>query len=594
MLNQVYCGYFLAMASGDSVQQIKDRLNILDIVGQYVELHRAGKHFKGRCPFHNEKSPSFHVSPDRGTYHCFGCGVGGDIFSFVQAMDGVEFKEALKTLAQKAGVELVPENPERRTERDTLYSILEAATAFYEAELAKNTEALAYLEKRGVSKETIKKWRIGFAPGPPIGGWREVKNHLNTIGHPDALIIKAGLAKTADQGKEPFDVLRDRIMFPLRDANGKVVAFSGRILHPDDKAPKYVNSPETELFHKSDLLYGYVFAKHHIRQLPFWLLVEGQFDVVMSHQCGYATAVAVSGTALTVHHVQQLERLSRNVVLGLDTDKAGINAMKKSADIMLRRGLDVKVARFAEGADPADMVQKDLAGFKTAIKDSVHIIEFLLSHLRRDITDERAYKLKVREEVIPFVTLIPNRIDQEHFEGVIAEALGTTKDAIHFEVLRLIETQAKVPTTSILKPETSNMPPAETRDQREKALAYLVAALAIVDEHEAGVIRRCLRQILDTEYEDILSNVDQLLISKLTFSLEREFDAVAGKVRRDEILHKLNRYRDLVGKEAIQLQRAKLGTVTGEEETVLLQSIAHHTTMLRRPPYGDDIFLKTP
>lgn len=581
------------MASGDSVQQIKDRLNILDIVGQYVELQRAGKHFKGRCPFHNEKSPSFHVSPDRGTYHCFGCGVGGDIFSFVQAIDGVEFKEALKTLAQKAGVELVPENPERRTERDTLYSILEAATAFYEAELAKNSEALAYLEKRGVSKETIKKWRIGFAPGPPVGGWREVKNHLNTIGHPDALIIKAGLAKTADQGKEPFDVFRDRIMFPLRDANGKVVAFSGRILHPDDKAPKYVNSPETELFHKSDLLYGYDFAKHHIRQLPFWLLVEGQFDVVMSHQCGYATAVAVSGTALTVHHVQQLERLSRNVVLGLDTDQAGINAMKKSADIMLRRGLDVKVARFAEGADPADMVQKDLAGFKTAIKDSVHIIEFLLAHLRRDITDERAYKLKVREEVIPFVTLIPNRIDQEHFEGVIAEALGTTKDAIHFEVLRLIDTQAKTPTASFEKPKTPNMPPAETRDQREKTLAYLVAALAIVDEHEANVIRRCLRQIHDTQFEDVLSSVDQLLVSKLTFSLEREFDAVAGKVRRDEILHKLNRYRDLVCKEAIQQQRAKLGTVSSDEEAVLLQTIAHYTNQLRRPPYGDDIFLKT-
>ncbi|MFN3692579.1 MAG: DNA primase [Candidatus Paceibacteria bacterium] len=584
---------FILMASGDSVQQIKDRLNILDIVGQYVELQRAGKHFKGRCPFHNEKSPSFHVSPDRGTYHCFGCGVGGDIFSFVQAIDGVEFKEALKTLAQKAGVELVPENPERRTERDTLYSILEAATAFYEAELAKNSEALAYLEKRGVSKETIKKWRIGFAPGPPVGGWREVKNHLNTIGHPDALIIKAGLAKTADQGKEPFDVFRDRIMFPLRDANGKVVAFSGRILHPDDKAPKYVNSPETELFHKSDLLYGYDFAKHHIRQLPFWLLVEGQFDVVMSHQCGYATAVAVSGTALTVHHVQQLERLSRNVVLGLDTDQAGINAMKKSADIMLRRGLDVKVARFAEGADPADMVQKDLAGFKTAIKDSVHIIEFLLAHLRRDITDERAYKLKVREEVIPFVTLIPNRIDQEHFEGVIAEALGTTKDAIHFEVLRLIDTQAKTPTASFEKPKTPNMPPAETRDQREKTLAYLVAALAIVDEHEANVIRRCLRQIHDTQFEDVLSSVDQLLVSKLTFSLEREFDAVAGKVRRDEILHKLNRYRDLVCKEAIQQQRAKLGTVSSDEEAVLLQTIAHYTNQLRRPPYGDDIFLKT-
>lgn len=578
------------MASGDSVQQIKDRLNILDIVGQYVELHPAGKHFKGRCPFHLEKSPSFHVSPDRGTYHCFGCGVGGDIFSFVQAIDGVEFKEALKTLAQKAGVELVPENPERRTERDTLYSILEAATAFYEAELEKNAEAKAYLEKRGVSKETIKKWRIGYAPGPPTGGWREVKSHLNTIGHPDTLIIKAGLAKTADQGKEPFDVFRDRIMFPLRDANGKVVAFSGRILHPDDKAPKYVNSPETELFHKSDLLYGYDFAKHHIRQLPFWLLVEGQFDVVMSHQCGYATAVAVSGTALTVNHVQQLERLSRNVVLGLDTDKAGINAMKKSADIMLRRGLDVKVARFAEGADPADMVQQDLAGFKTAIKESVHIIEFLLAHLKRDITDERAYKLKVREEVIPFVTLIPNRIDQEHFEGVIAEALGTTKDAIHFEVLRLIETKVSTPGAVVEPFSTPVTPPAETRDQREKALAYIIAALAIVSAEEAAGIRRVLREIHDTAYDEVVANVDSNLVSKLTFSIETEFESMAQKVRRDELLHKLNRYRSLVQKEAIQNERAKLATAEAGDVETILAAILHYTTELRRPPYTETIF----
>ncbi len=576
------------MASGDAVQQIKDRLNILDIVGQYVELHRAGKHFKGRCPFHNEKSPSFHVSPDRGTYHCFGCGVGGDIFSFVQAMDGVEFKEALKTLAQKAGVELVPENPERRTERDMLYAIMESATAFYEAELATCTEALAYLEKRGVSKETIKKWRIGYAPGPPTGGWREVKSHLNSIGHQDQLIMKAGLAKTADQGKEPFDVFRDRIMFPLRDSNGKVVGFSGRILHPDEKAPKYVNTPETELFHKSDLLYGYDFAKHHIRQLPFWLLVEGQFDVVMSHQCGYATAVAVSGTALTMQHVQQLERLCRNVVLGLDTDKAGINAMKKAADIMLRRGIDVKVARFTDGADPADMVQKDLLGFKTAIKESVHIIEFLLAHLRREVADDRAYKLRVREEVVPFVTLIPNRIDQEHFEGVIAEALQTTKDAVHFEVQRLIDTHVKPVTTD--RPITEvPVPPAETRDQREKALAYLVAALAVVEEVEATGIRRVLREIHDTAYEDVITQVDAGLLSKLTFSIEQEFETMAGKVRRDEILHKLNRYRDLVFKEAIQTERAKLMAAEAEGGSVL-GVIAELTTRLRRPSYTEAIF----
>ncbi|MCU0678010.1 MAG: DNA primase [Candidatus Pacebacteria bacterium] len=577
------------MASGDAVQQIKDRLNILDIVGQYVELHRAGKHFKGRCPFHNEKSPSFHVSPDRGTYHCFGCGVGGDIFSFVQAIDGVEFKEALKTLAQKANVELVPEQPERRTERERLYAVLDTATSYYEAELQKNSEALAYLNKRGVSKETIAKWRIGYAPGPPAGGWREVKTHLNHVGYQDGELLKAGLIKNADQGKEPFDVFRDRIMFPLRDASGKVVAFSGRILHPDEKSPKYVNSPETELFHKSDVLYGYDFAKHHIRQLPFWLLVEGQFDVVMSHQCGYATAVAVSGTALTPHHVGLLERLSKNVVLGLDTDKAGINAMKKSADLMLRRGMDVKVARFKDGADPADMIQSDVSGFKHAVGQSVHIIEFLLAHLRQEITDDRAYKLRVREEVIPFVTLIPNRIDQEHFEGIIAEALGTTKDAIHFEVIRLLETKITEPQSST-QPETPRVHTPETAEMRVKTLAYLLAARSVVTPSESAVLTDCLVQIHGDEHDDIVGKIDESLVNRLTFAVESEFETISMKVRHSELVHKLNRYRDMLQKEGIQNLRAALAVASPAESDRLLGEIAKRTVLLRRPPYTEAIF----
>ncbi len=573
------------MASGDAVQQIKDRLNILDVVGQYVELKQAGRHFKGRCPFHNEKSPSFHVSPDRGTYHCFGCGAGGDIFSFIEAIDGVDFKEALKTLAQKAGVELVPENPQKRTEREQLFAIIEAATAYYEAKLSENSEALAYLEKRGVTKETIKKWRIGYASGPPTGGWRELRAYLQSIGYKDDLLFKAGLIKEAGAGKEPFDVFRDRIMFPLRDVNGKVVAFSGRILHPDDKAPKYVNSPETELFHKSSLLYGYDFAKHHIRQLPFWLLVEGQFDVVMSHQAGYATAVAVSGTAFTVEHAKLLERLSTNVVLGLDTDKAGIAAMKKAADLMLARGMDVKVARFADGADPADMVQKDLKGFKQAIGQSVHIIEFLLAHLREQHSDDRAYKLHVRDEVIPFVTKIPNRIDQEHFENIIAGTLGTTKEAIHFEVTRILEQQKNV----VVLPNKAPQPPTENKKDNNtlalkiKTEAYLLAAITIVTEDESSAMKKIIEEVSGIGLEDVLLKADAALISALTFSIETEFDKMSTKVRRGELVHKLNQYREAVLKDRLSEARQN----DGEEGLVQISAL---TKLLQQPPYTSAIF----
>jgi DNA primase len=575
------------MASGDAVQQIKDRLNILDVVGQYVELHRAGKHFKGRCPFHGEKTPSFHVSPERGTYHCFGCGVGGDIFSFIEAIDGVDFKEALKTLAQKAGVELVPEAPEKRTEREALVASIEAATKFFETQLPHCAEAVAYLEKRGVTKETIAKWRIGYAPGPPTGGWRELKSYLNAEGFKDALLLQAGLIKSADSGKEPFDVFRDRIMFPMRDQSGRVVAFSGRILHPDEKSPKYVNSPETILYHKSELLYGYDMAKHNLRQLPFWLIVEGQFDVVMSHQAGYTTAVAVSGTALTDHHVSLLERMSKNVVLALDADKAGINAMKKAADLMLKRGMDVKVAHLPDGSDPADMVQKDQKAFKQIVGQSVHVIEFFLQHLKQLATDDRAYKLKVREEVIPLIALLPNRIDQDHFEGIAATALQTSKDAIHYEVERLrTPTATKVGANE--SAQSSNLlPSSDTRQGNIEA--YLLAATQVLLPEEGQVVKSTLETILGTDIATLQTKQASELVRDLTFRLETHFESLAPHLRREEVIHKLNELRTMVYKSALQRLRSSLDTETADTSATLEQ-ITLLTHELRKPPLDTSIF----
>ncbi len=212
------------------MQQVKDKLNILDVVSPYVELHKAGKNFKGKSPFAAEKTPSFYVSPDRGMYYCFSTSQGGDIFNFIQAMEGVDFKESLKILADKAGVELVPENPEKRSERERLYAAIEVATVFYGEWLEKESAAKKYLEKRGVKPETISAWRIGYAPGPPSHGWRETKDHLEGKNYKKEELLKAGLIKTTEGGKEPFDVFRDRVMFPMAESSGKIVAFSGRIL----------------------------------------------------------------------------------------------------------------------------------------------------------------------------------------------------------------------------------------------------------------------------------------------------------------------------------------------------------------------------
>lgn len=423
----------------DAVREIKEKLSILEVVGQYVELHKAGKSYKGKSPFTNEKTPSFFVSPDRGVYFCFSSQKGGDMFTFIQEMEGVDFKGALKILAEKAHVELVPEDPKKRDERETMYALLlEASDYFYEMR-EKHPLAHEYVTSRGVNEYSIRAWRIGYAPDE----WRSLKSHLEAKGFSDADIFRAGLIKDAGEGKERYDVFRDRIMFPIFDTSGRVVAFSGRTLKKEDGVPKYVNSPETEFYKKSEILYGYDRAKNGIRQYDFTLLVEGQFDLVLTHQAGYVNAVAVSGTAFTEHHLALLMRLSPRAVLALDSDKAGVAAVKRVAGMMLSRGMDVKVAEMPFGKDPADVVRQDPQELKHAIGKSVHVIEFLLKALKTTGKDERSFKLAVREELMPILAQIDNRIDREHFEGVAANAMGTTKDAVHYEVERIAQQSEK-------------------------------------------------------------------------------------------------------------------------------------------------------
>lgn len=569
------------MASGDAVQQIKDRLNILDVISPYVELQKAGRHFKGKSPFTNEKTPSFFVSPDRGVYYCFSTSQGGDIFKFIEVMEGVDFKGALKILAEKAGVELVPEHPEKRTEREQLYNVLSEATQWFEQKLQSYAPAQAYLEKRGVTASTIAKWQIGYAPGPPDGGWRELRTHLSEKGFSDTLLLKAGLIKSAGAGKEPFDTFRDRVMFPLRDQSGRVVAFSGRLLTPNDKAPKYVNSPETELYHKSELLYGYDIAKGGIRKLPFWLIVEGQFDVVMSHQAGYATTVAVSGTAFTLTHAQQLERLCDKVVLALDADKAGIAAMKRAAELLLKRGFDVKVATMPDGADPADLVVENVTVFKQSIKKASHVIEFLVQHILKHIEDSRAQKLRVRDEVVPFIALLPSHLERDHFEGVVGEALGTTKDAIHMEVQQYIENQA---TTARPIPRETNdapvpkeeLPTDRATDSEESIGAYCVALSYVVPHGEQVRIQQVMEEVFEKPWEEIVAQYDVGVIAKSTFEAEQLIARLTNRLRQEHVVHSMKVLHERVIRQQVhEVKQALSSNVTEEggqmEQLLVLQ-----------------------
>ena len=446
----------------DNVQQIKDRLSIVDVVSQYVKLQRAGASLRARCPFHAERTPSFHVSPDRGTYHCFGCNVGGDIFSFVEAIEGLDFKGALKVLAERAGVELVYERggKEKKDERERLFELLEAATIFYTSRLS--DAAKKYLKERGLTDETIEAFRLGLAGD----SWSLLSDHLKSKKFTEREMLEAGVAKKNERGSLT-DKFRNRIIFPISDSAGRVVGFSGRIFgeaaSPD--APKYLNSPETPLFHKSRVLYGFDRAKVAIRKLNCAVLVEGQMDLLASHQAGWANTVAVSGTAFTPEHAALVKRMTENIVLALDADEAGIKAAGRAARTALQGGLNVKVAQLPAGQDPADLIQKTGADeWKKAIRESKDIIAFLLDVLEEHMPQKDRFRRAVETIVLPFLSDMQSPIAREQYVHEIARRLGVSEAAVS-------EALAKLPTANAYSQSSSEALAKEDKSRAKPSFA---------------------------------------------------------------------------------------------------------------------------
>jgi len=414
--------------SSSSVEKIKEALDIDTVLGAYIKLDKVGGNFKGKCPFHNEKTPSFFVSPSRGSYYCFGCGAKGDIFTFVQEFEGLDFIGSLKFLAEKAGIQLEDFAPAKKEGIDSLTSVLERATTFFESELALNQKALDYLQKRGLTLETIKEWRIGFVKNE----WRSLSTTLIAEAFSQDVLFKAGLVKKTDKGgtNETYDVFRGRIMFPIFDTSGKVIAFSGRIFEEVPEAPKYLNSPETTLFNKSETLYGLHKAKVGVRKKDYSILVEGQMDLLMCHQAGFDNAVASSGTAFTEAHLLKLKRLSNRIIFVFDGDEAGFGAAIKSSAKALQLGFEVKLAELPEGTDPADIIAKDLESWKEAIKNSKHLIDFHLDKLLSIKLDSRQLAKEVQKKILPHLVNIESSIEQSHFVSQISKRTQIREEAI--------------------------------------------------------------------------------------------------------------------------------------------------------------------
>lgn len=421
-----------------TVDLIKERLGIAEVVGSYIKLEKAGVNLKARCPFHNEKTPSFMVSPSRNSFYCFGCGEKGDMFSFVEKFEGVDFLGALKILADRAGVEITYEKPGEKSEKEILFKILNDVSLFYEKNIKENKAVLEYLKERGLDKKTIEDFHVGYAPND----WRDTLEFLRKKKYSDSDIEKAGLIKKDGEGKakDYYDRFRGRIMFPINDVSGRIIAFSGRIFDKpktgrvESEPAKYINTPETALFSKSKVLYGYDKAKEGIRKWGFTILVEGQMDLLMSHQAGFRNTVALSGTALTEEHIALISRLSPKLVLALDSDEAGLRASGKSATLTLSQGMDVKVASLKEGKDPADLIKVDPELWKKAIRESSHIIDFYLKVIEGLGYEERKFRQEVSRKVLPYVAAIESPIDRAHFVAKVAAKLRLPEQAILEEV----------------------------------------------------------------------------------------------------------------------------------------------------------------
>src|SRR3569832_414765 len=421
----------LPLVPREKIDDVRDRTNIVDVVKRYVELKRAGTgSWKGLCPFHTEKTPSFHVHETRQFFHCFGCGEKGDVFGFLQKIDQRSFTEVLRDLAQQAGVEL-PEREmspgERRarqeaeSERDRLLRVMELATAFFEACFAAppGEAARAYVAKRGSGAETLKRFRVGYAPA----GWKALQDHLAGKGVAAADAERLGLVGVNERGR--YDFFRDRVMLPVFDRQKRVIGFGSRLLDPEAKDRKYVNSPDSPLFHKKECLYGLHVALEAIRKSGTAIVVEGNFDVMALHEAGIEEAVAPMGAALTMVQVGMLARVARRAVVIFDGDAAGKRAAEKAVPLFVDGDLDGRVARLPGGQDPDDFVrQQGAAAFRQLIEAGRPMLDQFIQDAAQETTVPG--RIATLESVAALLVRVRDRTTQELYAQRLAAVLGLT------------------------------------------------------------------------------------------------------------------------------------------------------------------------
>lgn len=556
------------------VDKIKERLPIVDVISSYIPLLESGKNYKAKCPFHNEKTPSFYVSPDRNSFYCFGCSAKGDIFTFVEKFEGTDFRGALRLLAERAGVPLVYDKNEAnsRDAKELQYEIMEEATAFFEREFSRESAPRTYLRERGLTDETIGIFRIGFAPD----SWRSVSEYLIEKGYKKEDLEIVGLIKTSDKGF--YDRFRSRIMFPITDSAGRTIAFSGRIFGKGDtEEAKYLNSPDTPLFNKSNVLFGIDKAKHAIRTRGYSIVVEGQMDLLLSHQAEFTNTVAVSGTAFAdsttdtedkINNLGLVKRLSSNIIFAFDGDSAGIRACSRAALIALSLDMQVKIAVLPEGKDPADIIREDSSIWKEIIKNSVNIVSFHIDRICKSTTDMRIRGKQIRDIVFPFLSRVKSAIERSAYISEIHSKTSISEQALRedFESYERLHPNEKVDLSI-------NIEKKDILISRYDALSHRL--YSIVFWQKNGEFGQDINTLMDAFKESIGNDLYQELLSThdpymdtLSFEAEMWYGGKHDTILRDfqEILLSLE-------EEILKKRKADLGPIDTDEKLSLFNTI---------------------
>lgn len=496
----------------DQVSKIREKIDLISLISEYIPLKKMGRNFKTNCPFHNEKTPSFIVSPERQIWHCFGCSKGGDCYTFLMEYENLEFPEALRILAKKAGVELLESSSWESgisSKKEKIYKLNSLALGFYHYLLTKHNigkKALLYLlQKRKIKEGVLNTFMIGFAPGLN----NALSNYLiDKKKYKKEDLIEAGLA--TQRGGDIVDFFTNRIIFPLADHRGNIIGFSGRVLEDQQiLGSKYVNTRETIVYHKGDVFFGLNIAKDEIKKDNQAIMTEGEFDVISAFQEGVKNIIAVKGTALTENQVNLLSRFTQKVSLCFDMDKAGQDAIKRSLPILEKKGLTTTVILLAGGKDPDESIKSDPLTFKKAIKNDIGIYDYLISKFFSEF-DKKTIdgKRKISDELLPILQGIENEIVKEHYFKKLALELDTSYESIIKQAERLVKRDAGSFKTTGSKDKRS----------REEVLEEYLLALILQANDFVSVFKKA-KDILENS---LPKNSSYQKILDMLFSFENE------------------------------------------------------------------------